>query len=232
MECMIDDKQCDFISKRFIEKTSVMSPPEAHDYLRRSFKKPIIVDGSKYPSWLRIAAASKNFTTSAKVIIVSRSPSSHLASCSSRKIEPLWVEANAWRDTYYDAIRTVNQLGLSSLAVRHEDYISNPTESLARICEYLGVKYKKSMTTASSAQLHAIGGNPGAYLGSDNRKDILERAKSLGQVDFDINPARLKNKLFYAVKNKREQARLRQIAFESPGLADVATQLGYQYKDF
>lgn len=88
------------------------------------------------------------------------------------------------------------------------------------------------MTTASSAQLHAIGGNPGAYLGSDNRKDIIERAKSLGQVDFDINPARLKNKLFYTVKNKREQARLRQIAFESPGLADVATQLGYQYKDF
>ena len=232
MQCMIGDKQCDFITKRFIEKTSAMSPPEAHDYLRKSFKKPIIVDGSKYPSWLRIAAESKNFSTSAKVIIVSRSPSSHLASCSSRKIEPLWVEANAWRDTYYDAIRTVNQLGLSCMVVRHEDYISNPAEILTRICEYLGVKYKKSMTTASNTQLHAIGGNPGAYLGPDNRKDILERAKSLGQVDFDINPCRLKNKLFFAVKNKPEQARLRQIAFESPGLADVATQLGYQYKDF
>ena len=59
MQCMIGDKQCDFITKRFIEKTSAMSPPEAHDYLRKSFKKPIIVDGSKYPSWLRIDAAEE-----------------------------------------------------------------------------------------------------------------------------------------------------------------------------
>jgi len=230
MECLISQKKCTFISEKFIAKTTYMTPSDAHNSLRKVFKKPIVVDGSKHPAWLRIAHF-ENTSTEIKVIILSRSPSSYLKSCLSRGIEPLWAEANAWRDNYLDALRTVNQLGLSCKVVRHEDFIKNPLETLQGICQYLGVKFTKNVFNTSAFELHAFGGNPGAYLESGNKKAITEYASSHDQKDFDINPARLKTTLFAKAQKQRQLTRLRQIAFESPGLVDTASLLGYKYND-
>ncbi len=232
LHCLIENKECELFSEKKLTQLGSNSPSESIDYLRKRIKKPIIIDGSKYVEWLKISCKDHKRIQDVRVIILTKRPHDYLKSCLSRDIEPLWAEANAWRDTYFDAMRTVNRLGVSSLVVHCEDYIEEPAKVLQQICAYLGVGYDKRMLEPSKAQLHAIGGNPGAYMGSFDKKVLSERANTIGQKEFDINPARLKSKILTKLQKVRQSQKLRQIAFETPGLIDVATQLGYTYKDF
>ena len=232
MECVIQNSKCHIFTDKIVSQTAIKQPRDFNQVIRKITKKSIIIDGSKHIEWLRIANKNNDNQDSVRVVILVKAPCEYLKSCLVRDIEPLWAEANAWRDTYFDAIRTVNQLGVSSLVVHYEDYIQDPTKTLKQICTYLGVGFEKRMLEPGKAQLHAIGGNPGAYADSIDKKVLSERASTLGQKEFDINPARLKTSLLTKLQKIRQGQKLRQIAFETPGLVDVATQLGYSYKDF
>jgi len=232
MQCLIEGNDCSLFSSKKLALLGTKTPSESIAYLRKQIRKPIVVDGSKYVDWLRISCKNHKRIQDVRVVILVKSPQDYLKSCLARDIEPLWAEANAWRDTYFDAIRTVNRLGLSSLVVRYEDYMRDPERVLQQICSYMGVSFEKQMLEPHNTKLHAIGGNPGAYVESIDKKVFSQRANTLGQKEFDINPVRLKSKLFTKLQKSRQGQKVRQIAFETPGLIDVATQLGYTYKDF
>lgn len=226
MQCFIDGDDCALFADAELARLGQRTPAQSLDAIRKKTTKSIVIDGSKYVDWLRIVQADSSVEP--RVIILAKSPVEYLKSCQSRGIEPLWAEANAWRDTYVDVLRTTSRLGIPSLVVRYMDYVDRPEQVLRRICGFMGVRFEKRMLEPQSRPLHAIGGNPGAYLNKASKKLILQKAKEVGQKEFDINPLRLQTKLFSKLRHKD----FRQIAFETPGLVDIASQLGYLYKDF
>ncbi|MBA3679196.1 hypothetical protein H0W80_03340 [Candidatus Saccharibacteria bacterium] len=228
--CLITDQQCKIFSEKNIQKIGNMSPIKTFDYIRKITQKPIVIDGSKLIDWLRVST-SKDLSDQTKVIILTKNPVSYLQSCKQRGIEPLWAEANAWRDTYFDAMRTCSRLGLPCLVVRLEDFLRAPERVLRQVCGFVGEGFEKRMLEAKMP-LHAIGGNPGAYLGYVDKKILVNRYEEMGQKEFDINPMRLKTKLVSKLQSRKNLRAIQNLTLETPGLIDIATQLGYVYSDF
>lgn len=229
MQCLIDGSDCKIFSSKTIQKLSTIVPKEGIEYLRRITSKPIVVDGTKFVEWIRI---TRNDVVNTKVVILAKNPASYLQSCASRGIEPLWAEANAWRDTYYDALRTCSRMDLPCLVVRLEDYQKSPEKALHKLCDFIGVNFEKRMLSTTNFKTHALGGNPGAYVDTVESKTMRRLAEDLGQKEFDINPARLKSKILSKNTQNKRMVEYRQIVFETPGLVDIANILGYTHKDF
>lgn len=223
MHCKILQTDCPVFDNKFLSSAQKSKSAKTYDLLRTKLKKPILVDGSKHPAWLRIVQ-SQTPKSGIKAIILSRSPVDYLRSCYNRNINPLWPEANAWRDVYYDALRTCSQLNISYLTVRYEVFTEKPKQTLERICDFVGIEYNKSMLT-KAGPLHAIGGNPGAYVGALGAGKLQNAVDAQGQSEIDINPAHLKSK--NTKLSKAKLAELQQVAWQTPMLVDVANLLGY-----
>lgn len=231
MHCLISGTECQIFSPANIKKLGQRTPRQAHDYLRRITGKNIIVDGSKYVDWLNINCQDIKHRQSTRVIILVKNPIDYLHSCATREVGPLWAEANAWRDTYFDAIRTVNRLGLNSMIVRFDQYMLDSQTILRQICSYLGVQYQSSMSKPSSGPLHAIGGNPGAYESIVGKKALKHQASKLDQKLFDINPNRIASKLKQTKLSKHKRQEYLQVLADTPMLLDIANILGFSTKD-
>jgi hypothetical protein len=231
MNCFIKGTNCKIFSENNLVKLGKKHPRLANEYLRRITKKPIIVDGSKYVDWLNINCEDQKYLESTRVIILVKSPIEYLYSCAVRGVGPIWQEANAWRDTYFDAIRTVNWLGLSSMVVKFDEYIRSPQTILKQICSYTGVDYQPSMLKSSNNPLHSIGGNPGAYEGIVGKRLLQQKAQNFDQKLFDINPNRVGSKLKKTKITKQQREDYMQILCDTPMLLDVANILGFGKKD-
>lgn len=231
MNCLIDSTECKVFSKSNIKKIGNKNPRQANELLRKITKKQVVVDGSKYVNWLNINCKDPKYLESTRVIILVKNPIDYLYSCTLRGIGPVWAEANAWRDTYFDAIRTVNRLGLTSLVVRFEDYQNNPETVLRQLCSYLRVEYQSSMLKSSSNPLHAIGGNPGAYESIVGKKALKDNASKIDQKLFDINPSRVASRLKRSKISKNTREDYAQVLSDTPMLLDIANLLGYSKKD-
>ena len=231
MNCLINNKQCKIFSDSNIKKIGKKTPRLANEYLRRVTKKQIVVDGSKYVNWLNLNCADHKYLESTRVIILAKNPMEYLISCAVRGIEPIWQEANAWRDTYYDAIRTVSRLGLSSTVVRFDEYMKNPEDILRQLCSYMGVDYHSSMLKSSGNPLHAIGGNPGAYESIVGKKALKDKASKFDQKLFDINPNRVSGRFKKTKISDSVRADFAQVLSDTPMLLEVANLLGFTNKD-
>lgn len=231
MNCHINGTDCKIFSNGNLKKIGKKHPRQANEYLRTITKKPIIVDGSKYVQWLNINCEDSKYLENTRVIILVKSPLEYLYSCAVRDVGPIWQEANAWRDTYIDAIRTVNRLGLNSMVVRFDNYQRNPQTTLRQICSYVGVEYQPSIVRSSNNPLHAIGGNPGAYEPIVGKKLLKQNAIGSDQRLFDINPNRVNSKLKKIKITKQQTEDFSQILCDTPMLLDVANILGFSKKD-
>ena len=87
------------------------------------------------------------------------------------------------------------------------------------------------MVNSKKQPLHAIGGNPGAYIGTFDIDRISIRNKKLGQKYFDVNPIRLTSKIINTSKAKIMHAKYMKIVLETPSLIDLYRQLGFNIKD-
>lgn len=231
MNCLISGDSCKIFSSENIKKIGSRHPRQANELLRRVTKKPVIVDGSKYVNWLNINNEDAKYSDITKVIILVKNPIDYLYSCSIRGVGPVWKEANAWRDTYIDAIRTVNRLGLTSMVVRFEDYQKNTNTVLKQMCSYMNLEYQSSMLTKSTSPLHAIGGNPGAYESIVGKKLLKQNSKDIDQKLFDINPNRVSSRLKKTQLSKNLRDDYIQVLCDTPMLLDVANLLGYSKKE-
>lgn len=231
MNCLISGTSCKIFSDENIKKIGNRHPRQANELLRKITKKPVIIDGSKYVNWLNINNEELKYSDITKVIILVKNPIDYLHSCAVRGVGPVWKEANAWRDTYIDAIRTVNRLGLTSMVVRLENYQKNTESVLRQLCSYMNLEYQPSMLKDSTGPLHAIGGNPGAYESIVGKKLLKQRSKLSEQKLFDINPNRISGKLKKSKLSNSLREDYAQVLCDTPMLLDIANILGYSKKD-
>jgi len=219
--CLINQEDCKIYTDQLFKKLQQKKPAEVHKYLIRHLKTKTIVDASKHPAWLRLLAQATPIDQ-IRVIITVKNPKYYVQSCLDRDIDSAWLAANAWRDTYYDTLRTLNRLGIAYYVVRNEDFLLNKLQVIRNIENFLGLHYKLE---SQSKPIHAIGGNPAARVEEFGRQKILQSAKRLGRQVFDFNHQKTHS-------NSRQKITFdTQVLFDTPGLSDMANLLGYTVGD-
>lgn len=232
MNCYLSDLQCSVFNAKNNIKISAHGPSHALNTLRALTHQQVIVDGSKYVDWLNIYEQENNKQIATKVILVVKNPLYYIQSCDVRGVGQLWQEANAWRDTYYDAYRTINRLGISSLVIRNEDYKKDKSNTLKRVIEFLDIEDK-----IVASPVHALGGNAGAYQEEFGKKFLKDKYRSLhdkqlAQEKLAMNPAIASSIHRLDIMSARKKAQYLQILHDTPMLFDIANMMGYKAKDF
>lgn len=159
--CSIESRDCPRWSPSTTSEVSAAGAPAAPDALRMSSSTPprLVVDGSKWPAWLRAAITDRPRDLPAPVaVLCARSPFGYAMSAQGATGEQTWVVAGWWRDVYVDAIRTLNLFGVPYVVVRNEDVRVDPTLAVARVARLAGQPEPRG-PVRPAVPTHSVGGN-------------------------------------------------------------------------
>lgn len=162
--CSAKYEACPVWSEEMPERMAQAGAGKALDVYREATGLPVVVDGSKHVSWIRKVHADVPLAADTIALAVVRSPLAFAASIKRRDGFPAWQSANIWRDTTFDMLRCLADLGLPHMIVRYEDFALEPHIVLPRICTLIAVDFHPTMLRFWEKPLHALGGNAGAYV--------------------------------------------------------------------
>lgn len=163
--CSLLGRECRHFTDALRERVTYDDIPGMHAEFARTLGASAILDGSKYVAWLRRAVEQRNADpakrTPINVILTARNPIAFAISHRNRTGEPLWQGAGIWRNTYVDALRTVNQHGLAHMVVRYEAYMARPERHLERLAAFLHLPLRDER---DNGRIHDAGGNWSSFV--------------------------------------------------------------------
>ncbi len=231
-------RECIFFDEKQRNNSSFNNIQKFIDDASLAFSKDNIIDGSKYVAWLQLYLSQGNYDTKPKVIITLRSPFAFADSYRKRNNCTLYEAASIWRDTYVDALRTVNSHSLNCLTIRYEDFMDNMDDAVKELSKFLSnTKIRKN---TDYTQCHSIGGNPNslAYiLGSGELEKFINEQDKLNQAT-ELNDFVKNSKQYWSNDLKKDTKwysgiRSEEISqiIQTPGLVDLANLFGYNLYD-
>lgn len=235
LTCQSDDRRCPLWTPEVVAAAELAGPGGSMDVVRAVTGSPVIIDGSKWPEWLRLAAGEGSTrSVPVVVVVVTRSPVAYALSACGATAEPASEVAKWWRDVYLDALRTVNRLSLPMVVVRNEDVRSRPEHVLETFASLLHQPAPPRLTPAVTS--HTLGGNLWVHKGYS--PTTFELYDTLGlsprlenQWDAEAWRAAAEHRSVFELhrpKTEDEAVDLVHTVFDCPGLADIANLLGYE----
>lgn len=235
LPCAIDKRPCPVWTASLVSAVESAGPGGCMDVIRRLTGHSVVVDGSKWPEWLRLAVHEwPSSSVPVVVLITARSPVTWALSASAATGASLVEVVQWWRDIYVDAVRTVNRLSLPAVVVRNEDLRARPSDVLGTLAGVLGVPVPASV--ASPVKAHSLAGNLFVHKGYSAATYELRRSLGLPPArdnEWDAEAwasAAVRESAFELLRPRtpREAVNLVQTVFDCPGLTDIAGLLGYQ----
>ncbi|MFD0683456.1 hypothetical protein [Actinomadura fibrosa] len=235
--CALLGRRCPHFTKELAGRVTHEDVAGIHEELARSLGASVVIDGSKYVVWLRNAleqrSADAAWRARVKVIVTVRNPIAFALSHRNRTGEALWLAAGIWRDTYVDALRTINGYGLPHVVVRYEDHMADPELSLLRLSAFLNLPLEAE---PDNGTVHDTGGNWSSfvpYVGIDDLNKHIERLDDAKRAEAEIFVRHARE--YWNDEKPREDTRWRgsldagevNAVLNTPGLADMASLLGY-----
>ncbi|MFD0856388.1 hypothetical protein ACFQ07_29380 [Actinomadura adrarensis] len=234
--CNITGKNCRHFTDELKKEASYEDIFDIHRRLARSLDASVVIDGSKFAAWLQRALRQQGSDPAqwapVKAIITVRNPVAYSISNRNRTGDPLWRSAGLWRDTYVDALRTVNISGLPSMVVRYEDYMANRDASLRRLAAFFGLPLESEPDNSS---IHDTGGNWSSYVPYVNRDQFERHIERLGAGRESAESFMRDSRAYWNDAEPKEDTRWHgslqsgeaNVILSTPGLSDVANLLGY-----
>ncbi|MBE1533138.1 sulfotransferase family protein [Actinomadura algeriensis] len=235
--CSLLGRECRHFTDALRERVTYDDIPGMHAEFARTLGASAILDGSKYVAWLRRAVEQRNADpakrTPINVILTARNPIAFAISHRNRTGEPLWQGAGIWRNTYVDALRTVNQHGLAHMVVRYEAYMARPERHLERLAAFLHLPLRDER---DNGRIHDAGGNWSSFVPYVGKEQLNAHIEGL------TGPARAEAEKFVEMarpywNNEKPKADTRwhrslnageaNAILGTPGLADIASLVGY-----
>jgi hypothetical protein len=225
LACGLAGQECDLWTPGFREACEAAGPGGVHALVRERTGAPLVVDGTKAPSWFRLCLAERSpHLPPPKVVIAARHPYAYLASAKRYLGHGVLVSANQWRDVYWDALCACTALGIDFLVLRHEDFMGRRVEAVRRLGQFLGFEPVPEMVGETYAgNLCSLGGNPG--VGAAGRRP--EEAKpDVPGVWKHHHERKGHGALDQRWKSELTQGEIEEAGYAA-GLADAAVLLGY-----
>lgn len=214
-------------------------PQGALQILREVTRSPVIVDGSKDLDWLRrvyeVGVRELTGKKAVRVILTVRHPLAYVSTCKRRTQMPVWQAANIWRDTIYDAFRTVSRLGFPVTIVRYEDLALAPEPVLRNLCDFIGIDYSPQMLEFWNKPVHPIGGNAGAFVWYPHYQDYIERGAYEVEADRAVSKVYATRSFGGWVDDKwRDHLADWEVTsvMTTPSLMDMVSMVGYDAGQF
>jgi hypothetical protein len=235
--CAATGRDCPVWTPETIALLAERGPVAAADVLREATAAPVIVDSSKWVPWLHATGPEERLERRRVVVILTvRSPLAFVESVHRRDGAEVWLAANLWRDTMFDALRSVGRMSLPTMVIRYEDLALEPEPTLTRVCRALGLEFDPCMLEFWNIPVHALGGNAGAFVwypGYRHRGRSADKG-TWREEDAAIADAYRERGFGGWVDDKwrtmlGEDARRAVLA--TPMLADLATLVGYHVHD-
>jgi len=186
--CLSRGQRCPLWCTDGVAAVKAAGPARALEELARRSASRVVVDGSKHVRWLWASAAR---TPGARILHAIRSPFAFVDTTQRVNGYATFEAANIWRDTIADAIRSINMAGIPSMVVRYEELAYEPERILRGVCDFLDVDFSHDALSFWDHDVHAVGGNPGAYAwypGFAAWHEHLIRRLSTGEVVADELP--------------------------------------------
>lgn len=225
--CNSQGRECPFLNTKLQHRLSYNNIPDVLKTMSHVFDKSVIIDGSKYVAWLQKALVQGFSGQQPRVIICTRNPFAFALSHRNRNGGELWQGANIWRDTYADALRTINHHGLAHVVVRYEDFILHRDKTVENLAPFL---LSSLLPKADFSRCHASGGNWSAAVPFVGTKQMEKAVKKQGKRAADF----VAHSRDYWAESPKIDTRWYQLSTseltqitQTPGLADIATLLGY-----
>jgi hypothetical protein len=233
--CQAADRPCPAWTPAILAEAEAAGPAGSLEVLRRHSGANLIVDGSKWPEWLRVVSSTRT-AASAQVaaVILVRSPLRYAVSAMTATGAPTWQVAQWWRDVYADALRTVARLMVPTVIIRNEDLRRDPLSTVAAVASL--VHRDPPEVLIAYKPTHSIGGNLWVQNGYSPATQDLE--KKLGLRDGDRDD--FGDEVWAAVlgqsstteahrpRTRDDSLAFAQTVFDCPGLVNVAQSLGYE----
>ncbi|HET6964705.1 MAG TPA: hypothetical protein VFH58_08015 [Acidimicrobiales bacterium] len=226
--------ECPVWTEEAVHAVQAAGPVAGTAELRRRTGAPVIVDGSKFPEWLRRSSAGEPADqASVAAVLLVRSPFEYVVSATSATGQPTWVTAQWWRDVYVDGLRTVARASIPFAIIRNEDIRSHPGRALRSIGALVNQPVPDQLRPAEPT--HSLGGNLWVQLGYS--RDTLSYFSALGvphdeRAHTDAEWAEVAAQKSTTAANRPSDVEsalaMMQSVVDTPGLHDLAELLGYQ----
>lgn len=157
--CSAEGAECPRWSPDVVAAVTAAGPTGFSSVLRSREPAALVVDGSKWPEWLRQSLRDRPRELPPPVAVVTaRSPFGFALSARGASGDPVHVVAGWWRDVYVDALRTLNLFGVPYIVVRNEDVRRDPARTLAQMARLTG-QPEPTGPVLPARSTHSIGGN-------------------------------------------------------------------------
>lgn len=158
---------CPIFSPGAFEFLEEKSFSDRYKAVRNKFSAPIALDGSKNPWWLAYCA-SRLVDQDISVILLVRLPWAVAHSIAEAEENTTFTRGiEVWRDNYSAALKIINQYNLPFCVIQYEKYFFERAVIDRALSRFLGINICEN-TRYSNRQVHAIGGNLGAYISAPN----------------------------------------------------------------
>lgn len=233
--CSAEDRECPVWSPETVAAAEEAGPAGSMDVLRKRTGHSLVVDGSKFPEWIRQATNDRPAGAApVAAVLCVRSPLNYVLSAAGGAGVPVWDAAHWWRDTYTDALRTLARRAIPVVIIRNEEVRARPHEMLAKIAHLVGREAPADLAPAAST--HSIAGN--LWVQKGYSIDTAKLHYKLGlRKDSDGGPTKegWNEVAQKATTTERTRPRNRidalthaQYVLDCPGLPELAQNLGYQ----
>ena len=220
------------------ERLEAAGPNGATAVLREATGVPVVVDGSKDVEWLRrvFPDAASADGRRVRVIMTVRHPFSFAATCKRRDSMAAWESSNMWRDTIFDAFRTLSRLNFPFTVVRYEEFAYQPEPVLRQLCGFIGIPWDQAMLEFWNKPVHPVGGNPGGYVWYPQYRDSISTRKTYTvENDREVSMRYAQRQFGGWVDDKWRDllcdAEI-DMVMTTPMLVGMATQVGYDAAQF
>jgi hypothetical protein len=183
LRCSGQGVPCPRWTPEILAEVARAAPGGTAGVLRSASGSTLVVDGSKWPEWLRQSVQDRPPDAPPPVAVVAaRSPFSYALSARGASGEPTWVVAAWWRDVYIDALRTLNLFGVPYVVVRNEDVRTDPARAISRVARLTG-QPEPTGPVRPARPTHSIGGNVYVQHGYRESSTALLEKIGLGSAD-------------------------------------------------
>ncbi len=186
LRCSADDASCPRWSPEVVSAVTEAGPVGFSSVLRSREPSALVVDGSKWPEWLRQSLRDRPTDLPTPVAVVAaRSPFGYALSARGASGEPVHVVASWWRDVYIDTLRTLALFGVPFVVVRNEDVRRDPARALAQVARLAG-QPEPTGPLRPARPTHSIGGNVYVQHGYREASMALLDRIGVGRYDPDV----------------------------------------------